>query len=276
VLAEYQSNRFVRPAPAPPGRLLAWARTANAHLPDGFECLALSPVCPLGTCSAVAPVHQDGAVVTVRNTEVVSDLTNVLALECAVRRRARKREDPTSTAPVHLAAHHRLLRTQPFAGPLSFAHFAVFGLCSAGRDAGGLRFELATIALHARVFIGALRTHLGPDTRLALRLTDFGAADRRAQLEAEVLDPIGAEFDRVGCEIDEARAAGRGYYRDLCFQIDAQTPAGDMLNLADGGTVDWTQQLLSDRKERLVISGVGSDRVCLAFAPDAPSRSPTW
>ena len=33
-------------------------------------------------------------------------------------------------------------------------------------------------------------------------------------------------------------------------------------HLADGGVVDWTQQLLSNAKERLVISGIGSDRVC--------------
>ena len=40
--------------------------------------------------------------------------------------------------------------------------------------------------------------------------------------------------------------------------IDAAEPS----QLADGGCVDWTQKLLSDAKERLVISGVGSDRVC--------------
>jgi hypothetical protein len=30
----------------------------------------------------------------------------------------------------------------------------------------------------------------------------------------------------------------------------------------DGGAVDWTQRLLSNAKERLVISGIGSERLC--------------
>jgi hypothetical protein len=41
--------------------------------------------------------------------------------------------------------------------------------------------------------------------------------------------------------------------------------ASGLLELADGGAVDWTQKLLSDAKERLVISGIGSERVCGEF-----------
>jgi hypothetical protein len=33
----------------------------------------------------------------------------------------------------------------------------------------------------------------------------------------------------------------------------------------DGGAMDWTQRLLSNAKERLVISGIGSERLCSAF-----------
>ena len=35
-----------------------------------------------------------------------------------------------------------------------------------------------------------------------------------------------------------------------------------MVNVADGGSVPWTAVLLSNRKERLVIGGIGSDMVC--------------
>jgi hypothetical protein len=35
--------------------------------------------------------------------------------------------------------------------------------------------------------------------------------------------------------------------------------------LIDGGFTDWTQQLMSNRKERLMTSGLGSERLCACF-----------
>ncbi len=56
------------------------------RLRAGFEVEELSPVCPLGTVSTLAPISQDSLVVATRGYEVVPDPTAVLALECAVRR----------------------------------------------------------------------------------------------------------------------------------------------------------------------------------------------
>ena len=86
VLSNYQTNRFVPPARISPLKLLKWEQVAFEHLPAEFQALELSPVCPLGTNSAVAPVDPGWSVATIRNSEVVSDSTNVLALECALRR----------------------------------------------------------------------------------------------------------------------------------------------------------------------------------------------
>jgi hypothetical protein len=36
------------------------------------------------------------------------------------------------------------------------------------------------------------------------------------------------------------------------------------LELGDGGSTDWTARLLGSRKERLLISGYGIDRIALA------------
>ena len=99
VLSEFESNRFVQPSAAAPAALLRWEQIALTHLPQGFQAVALSPVCPLGTSSVVAPVDQNWAVATARNTEVVSDSTNVLALECALRRRRRARHRASRRAP---------------------------------------------------------------------------------------------------------------------------------------------------------------------------------
>jgi hypothetical protein len=85
-------------------------------------------------------------------------------------------------------------------------------------------------------------------------------------LEREMLAPIAEEFSGVSCRIDGIRETGRGYYTDLCFHIDAITSNGDRVQLADGGSVNWTQRILSNAKERLVISGIGTERLCMVFA----------
>ena len=61
------------------GDLAAFDQLAFTLATPEFEPVELSPVCPLGTSSVVAGISQHLAVTTVRNTEVVSDATNVLA-----------------------------------------------------------------------------------------------------------------------------------------------------------------------------------------------------
>jgi hypothetical protein len=264
VLADYERNRFVRPSPVSPVRLLEWERVAFSQLPPEFEPVELSPVCPLGTCSAVASVDQNWSISTARNTEVVSDSTNVLALECALRRRELLRAAPRSREAVHLAASHRLLRGQRYEGPHLVSHFRLFALCSAGRDQGAWQFELSVLALHARFYLRALRAFLGAEVPLQVSVSDLTSEVQAPLLESRLLAPIRHEFAKVTCLIDSERSSGRGYYTGLCFHIYAAAPSG-LIELVDGGAVDWTQKLLSDAKERLVISGIGSERVCTEF-----------
>lgn len=271
VLANYETNRFVRPSAVSPAQLVRWEQVAFAQLPQEFEALALSPVCPLGTNAVVASVAQDWAVATARNTEVISDSTNVLALECAARRRALLQAEPRSTEPVHLAASHRLLRAQHYAGPDMVTHFSLFALCSAGRDQGSLHFELAILGLHIRFYLRALRVFLGSSVPLQLAVTDFHEHPREERLETELLSPLRSEFKDVECAIDDRRTSGRGYYLDLCFHIYATAPSRRRWELVDGGTVNWTQAYLSNAKERLVISGIGSERLCTVFENDNPA-----
>jgi hypothetical protein len=265
VLSDYERNRFVRPSKASPGALLEWEQTAYASLPEGFEPMALSPVCPLGTNSAIALVDQNRVLTTIRNTEVVSDSTNVLALECALRRRELVRGNPKSKTQVHLATSHRLLRTQQYNDPNSIPHFSAFALCSAGQDQGILQFELATLAVHIGFYLWALTAYLGEGTPLRVAITDFGRADRQPLLETQLFTPLQNAHPGIECSMDDQRSSGRGYYVDLCFHVYAATSGGEMLELADGGVVNWTQSLLSNAKERCVISGIGSERVCTAF-----------
>lgn len=266
VLADYQSNRFVRPASLSPARLHEWERVVFSQLAPEFDLLVLSPLCPLGTNSVVAKVDQNWAVSTIRNSEVVSDSTNVLALECALRRRQLLREQLKSAAAVHLAASHRLVRGQHYHDPKLLSHFSAVALCSAGRDVRSLQFELRSLALHARFYVRALRAFLGSELPLRLSASDFSPRSHEPIVTSQLIEPVREEMHIEGV-FDSERTSGRGYYAGLCFHLHAKAPSGRWLELVDGGSVDWTQKLLSDAKERLVISGIGSERVCTEFSP---------
>lgn len=126
VLGRYESDPLVRPATADAARLDALTRRALDWLPPSFERVELSPACPLGTSATLGGVSQDWVVATVRGSEIVSDPTAVLALECAIRRRRSR------TTPVRLCSVHRVLRAQPVEPPF-VQHFRLLALCSAGR-----------------------------------------------------------------------------------------------------------------------------------------------
>jgi hypothetical protein len=268
VLRQYERNRFVKPAQARAEALLAFDQLAFSLLPAGFEVLALSPVAPLGTNSAVATVDQNKILTTIRNTEVCADATGVLALEAALRRRALYRRDGRPTEATKLCASHRVLRTQQFDGPASFAHFALLHLCTAGRDRGSYRFEVDAlveqIGYYLRLFAASREARYTPGAA-RVRLTAFDET-RLEVLRAGVLERLASEHPDVTLTFDQERADGRGYYVGAGFQIFCQDATGVEFFIVDGGFTDWTQQWLSNRKERLLTSGMGSERFVYCFS----------
>jgi hypothetical protein len=274
LIKDHISNRFTRPSTASPTRLLEWDRIAFSLLPKVFQPVKLSPVCPLGTVSVLSPISQDWTVSTIRNAEVVADSTNVLANECAVRRREQKNLSSGKTASVHLAASHRLLRGQKFGvGPGTRQHFRAFTLCSAGRDPGNLRFETETMGLHIGFYLLALKRFLGTKTALRVAISDFGSEAARPMVRSEVVERLQSTHEKVRIGIDQDRKQGRGYYSQLCFKIFATPSKGREHEVVDGGDVNWTQKLLNNAKERLIISGCGSERLCELFEPATSPKS---
>jgi hypothetical protein len=148
LLSDYVANRFTHPSNCDPSLLVEWDRIAYSQLPNGFQAIELSTVCPLGSVSTVASVSQDWVLTTIRNTEVVADPTNVLAMECAVRRQKLTKADAANSTTVSLACSHRVLRAQRYQDSGALSHFRLFSLCSAGRDTGNLRFETSALTDH--------------------------------------------------------------------------------------------------------------------------------
>jgi hypothetical protein len=254
VRRRYTRDRFTQPAPIP------WCSIRRAEdalldvLPAGVKMLTLAPVVPLGTHSALGTVSQDKVLTTIRASEVAADPTNALALEASVRRRALDR-----ATTVKLAGLQRVVRAQRFASAGAAAHFTLFGLVTAGRDEGSYRFERSALAEHLRFAVAGLAaTGL---RHLHVALTPLSEAGER--IAAAVIDELDQDRGPAAAAVivlDHTRQRGRGYYRDLCFKVNAHV-CGTLEEIGDGGFTDWTRQLTASHKERLLISGIGLDRL---------------
>jgi hypothetical protein len=126
--------------------------------------------------------------------------------------------------------------------------------------------------------LDALRDHVGwhvrvitahaPHLSVQALVTDPSDGVRRAALDTELLQPMRRACPTVEWTFDQDRQAGRNYYDRVCFAIHAVDAGRSRWNLSDGGFTDWTAELLADRKERLLISALGGERL-LSLVPDA-------
>jgi hypothetical protein len=135
-------------------------------------------------------------------------------------------------------------------------------LCAAGRDRGSFAFEVentvSQIAFHLR-YLDALAKDGWALTRPRVALTDM--SDR--SLARDAIARLRDAFPAADLGVDPTRESGRGYYQSLCFKTYVTDGGGTEMEVGDGGDVPWTQTLLGNAKERLVISAVSQDR--LAF-----------
>jgi hypothetical protein len=256
LLRRYREDRFVSPASIPFHHVRRVEDSVLSVLPPEFEVLNLAPVVPLGTHSVVATVDQNKVVSTVRGSEVAADPTNALALEAADRRSRWDRE--RLSVPVRLAALQRVVRAQRF-GQAGFAHFTLLGLVTAGRDTGNLAFERQHAAEHLRFAVDALRACAEGDVEVRLTLLD----PRFEGVTETIRDALSGRASVV----DDADRNSGGYYAGLCFKV-YRTGDGEPFEIGDGGFVEWTRSLLADRKERLLISGLGIERL-VSVTPDS-------
>lgn len=201
-------------------------------------------------CFPRSVVSQHRVVTAIRACEVAADATNALALEAATRRAA------GNDGIVRLAAVQRVVRAQRFEGTGSFAHFTLFGLVTAGRGEEGYRFERHAVAEHVRFAVSGLAAAGLPGIQIALTpLSEAGARMIASVTEELSLAPIDIVEDRE-------RQRGRVYYRDVCFNVSARVN-GKLEEFGDGGFTDWSMRLTASNKERLLISGLGVDRLAM-------------
>jgi hypothetical protein len=219
-----------------------------------FEAIELSPVTPLGTCSAVALTDQHRVLSALRGTEVVSDPTNVLALECAVR----LGRDPGAC--IRLATVQRVVRAQEVPKVPGFSqHFRIFVLATGGREEKDHAFS-------ARAVVEQVRTMLAALDRLEAHGYAFGAR----RVDVLTTPERRALGERVATGLQDLPVAQkplehRYYSGGLRTMLWVTDPDGNEVPLADGGCFDWLGRLTSNRRHVLVASGLGAQLVPLRF-----------
>ena len=84
-------------------------------------------------------------------------------------------------------------------------------------------------------------------------------------LDTRVIAPLRAEFPEAEFRVNLARLEGLGYYRGFALRISPRATDGVRYPVGDGGFTDWTARLLGNRKERLLISGIGTEFLCKKY-----------
>ncbi len=253
VKQQWERDRFVSPA-------YIDQRTLNAldgHLlgaASEFEALELSPLAPLGACSAIGLASQNKIVSTVRGTEVVSDPTNVLALESA----RRLTRNPAQV--IKFATSHRCVRAQPVPkGPGYAAHFRMFCMTTAGHERKDHGLLVEAMTEHMRTHWGALNRLEQNGYAFPERVIRILATPARAFLGQRIAAAVGEPVVLETLDHD--------YYDGLRFMISARSTTGESIPLIDGGAFNWLAKLTANQKIVFVASAVGAQLLAYIFRP---------
>ena len=249
LLQQYRMNRFVKPAAVGVLQLRAKELSALQWLQQcGFVPLELSPVSPLGTCAAVGPVSQKKIISATRGTEVLSDATNAIALHIADQKKRKKNTDLQK-----FCTTHRHVRTPPVKIKGHSPHFTIACCVSAGTDTGNRAFEINAIREHFLALQAVLLQVFQTEVKY-FKLQPRAGYKQGDQLVGRIFDDINDTFP----VIVDTTAKPNDYYQGIQYKAVINVH-GEEIEIADGGFVNWTQQLLENKKERCFISGLGID-----------------
>jgi hypothetical protein len=250
LLNKYEANKLVKPASIDvldykEHELRAYKLIAS----KGFEPVELSPVAQLGTSSVVATVDQKKVLSALRNTEVQADPTNAIALQYAMQKKKGELDNRT----YNYSNISRVIRTQVFDNPNFTPHFIVLALISCGRDTGSFNFEKEELLKHLTTSHEICRNY-GVE-QIWYEIIPCKGYDKQSPLITESVSYVQQKNSDLKVVIVEPQHDNNYYYG---FRIKQQIViGGNTIEIADGGLLDWTQQLLINRKERMMTFGLG-------------------
>ena len=251
LLQKYESNKLVKPAPLEDvldykeNELRTYKLIAN----KGFKPVELSPVAQLGTSSVMATVDQKKVLTALRNTEVQADPTNAIALHYA----SLKKKGELDNKIHNYSNISRVIRTQVFDNPNFTPHFIVLALISCGRDTGSFNFEKEELLKHLTTSYEICKSY-GVE-QICYEIIPCKGYDKQITLITESVSYVQQKSSSLKIVIVEPQYDNNYYYG---FRIKQQIMIGShTIEIADGGLLDWTQQLLNNKKERMMTFGLG-------------------
>ena len=252
LLSKYETNKLVKPIDLDIVKIKEYELYCyKALVQDGFEPLELSPVAQMGTCSVVATVNQKKVLSALRNTEVQADPTNATALHYASLRKKRELENRT----YNYCNISRIIRTQAFPNPIFTPHFSVLCLTSCGRDTGSFGFEKDELLKQMFASHAICRDIFGLNDAY-FEVIPCKGYDKKSPLIADVVSYIRDRnkqtFKISVVEPDHENNYYKGYRIKLKVVLDHS-----VYEIGDGGLLDWTQQFLENKKERMLTLGLG-------------------
>ena len=265
-----------------------------------FAAVDLSPVCPFSATATLGGTSQNNVVTAIRNAEALGDPTIALALEAS---RRRSSEELVRLCASHrvirlqpfdvpgYSPHFRLFALVTagrdtgsfrFETARLLEHLRVYLRMFRMLTADGFALESPIVELSDMVAIEAALAGAGvtsDEVRQSVRAHRLGGSARflhergitappglrHPLLESGVIGPLRDEFPEAQFRMNQERLEGLGYYHSFTLRISVQAPDGNRYPLVDGGFTDWTARLLGNQKERLLISGIGSEFVCKTY-----------
>ncbi|MFH5181238.1 hypothetical protein ACHHV8_00515 [Paenibacillus sp. TAB 01] len=256
LLKQYAGNRFVHPSELDPIALkrmeIDLLSLAQAR---GFQPVQLSPIAPLGSCSVVGTADQNKIISALRGTEVIADATNALALHICHGLKTSRLSHAADT--VRVCTTHRHVRAQHFQQPGLLSHFHLFCMVTSGQDQGSYAFEKKTLTEHLAVYRDIFSSLFDAEMKVSLNARG-GYTDGEGLLHS-----LSAHLQETvpGLPvIENTTPSANNYYQGVQFTITAVIN-GQELNIGDGGFVDWPKKLLGRKKERMMISAIGLERL---------------
>ena len=251
LLSKYEGNKLVKPALLED--VLEYKekelRCYKLIAGRGFEPIELSPVAQFGTNSVIATVDQKKVLTSLRNTEVQADPTNTIALHYA----SLKKKGELDNKTYNYSNISRVIRTQVFNNPNFTPHFSVICLISCGKDTGSFNFEKEELLKHLTASYDVLRSY--SFEHIYFEIIPCKGYDGQSPLITESISYVQKNSDHIKVSVVEPDYENNYYYG---FRIKAKIVVGEnVIEIGDGGLLDWTQQLLTNRKERMMTMGIG-------------------
>jgi len=255
LLKLYAQNNYAKPAACNAAKYRRLEADMLCAAEDsGVKSIILSPASLFACCSAFGAVSQNKVISATRNLEILSDATNMLALYIAAG--IKNGTLSHNEKQIHLCTTHRHIRYYAKLSSRRLPHFGIFTMVSAGKSRSSYEFEIEALLFHLHFYIDYWQKRYGSMLSVSFnRRTGYKDSDGFFN---RIIGAVKTVFSDTEILIDE-QENDTIYYKGLQATINAYIE-GDTVEIGDIGFTDWTQKLLNNTSERLLISAMALDR----------------